>query len=227
MIDVNRLIEGEILSVYKPLQWTSFDVVNKIKSHFKKAQIKLKIGHAGTLDPLAEGLLIICTGKCTKQIEAIQALPKTYEAIFFLGATRPSFDKETEINETFATSHITDDIIQKAKAQLTGEIWQTPPIYSAIKRNGKPVYESARLGIHVELQPRKQIIHQFEITSVEMPLVKAIIDCSKGTYIRSLADDFGKLCQSGAYLDYLKRTKIGEYTADKVLQLSDFENISF
>jgi tRNA pseudouridine55 synthase len=225
MIDINNIIEGEILPMYKPLHWTSFDVVNKVKSIFKSQNIKLKIGHAGTLDPLAEGLLVVCTGKYTKQIESIQSMPKTYEAEFFLGATRPSFDRETEINQNFSIAHIQNAVIENAIEKLSGEIWQTPPIYSAIKRNGKPLYESARQGIDVVIEPRKQIIYSFIINAIELPIVKTTIECSKGTYIRSLANDFGLLCESGAYLHNLKRTKIGKYNTEEAYSIEDIEKL--
>ena len=187
-------IEGHTLLINKPLRWTSFDVVKKIRNTLRSAlQIKkIKVGHAGTLDPLADGLLIVCTGKFTKRINEFQAQEKEYTAEFTLGATTPSFDLETEINETFDYNHITEDMLKTTAESLTGNILQTPPIYSAIKQDGKRLYEHARKGEDVKIKERMVHVSKFEILKVEMPKVYVKIVCSKGTYIRSLAQTFGK-----------------------------------
>jgi tRNA pseudouridine55 synthase len=223
-----KFSEGETLLINKPLHWTSFDVVNKIRFAItKKAGIKkLKVGHAGTLDPLADGLLIVNTGKMTKNIEAIQSMPKEYTGVFFLGASRPSFDKETEIDRIFPLDSISYDEILAVGKSFLGKQEQLPPIYSAIKVEGKRLYKSAREGGEVSIQPRPIEIYEFEILKVEFPLVYFRILCSKGTYIRSIASDFGKKLSSGAYLDQLTRTKIGEFSLDNALDLGSFiENI--
>jgi len=193
---------GELLLVNKPYKWTSFDVVGKIRNSFKP--LKLKVGHAGTLDPLATGLLIICTGKMTKQIDTFQAEEKEYTGTLILGATTPSYDMETEPNEKFDISHINDEQIKAACAQFTGDIQQYPPAHSAIKIDGERLYEKARRGEDVT-------ITEFEITRIELPEVDFRVVCSKGTYIRSLVNDFGKALNSGAYLSKLRRTRSGNY----------------
>ena len=200
---------GELLLVNKPYKWTSFDVVGKIRNSFKP--LKLKVGHAGTLDPLATGLLIICTGKMTKQIDTFQAEEKEYTGTLILGATTPSYDMETEPDEKFDTSHITDEQIKAACAQFTGDIQQYPPAHSAIKIDGERLYEKARRGEEVELRLRSVTITEFEITRIELPEVDFRVVCSKGTYIRSLVNDFGKALNSGAYLSKLRRTRSGNY----------------
>ncbi|SDT66987.1 tRNA pseudouridine synthase B [Mucilaginibacter mallensis] len=200
---------GELLLVNKPYKWTSFDVVGKIRNSFKP--LKLKVGHAGTLDPLATGLLIICTGKMTKQIDTFQAEEKEYTGTLILGATTPSYDMETEPDEKFDTSHITDEQIRAACAQFTGDIQQYPPAHSAIKIDGERLYEKARRGEEVELRLRNVTITEFEITRIELPEVDFRVVCSKGTYIRSLVNDFGKALNSGAYLSKLRRTRSGNY----------------
>jgi tRNA pseudouridine55 synthase len=203
---------GAILLINKPLGWTSFDVVGKTRwLLYKKFGKKLKVGHAGTLDPLADGLLIICTGPFTKKITKFQDMEKEYTGVFMIGATRPSFDKETEIDETFPIDHVTAEKIRNAVKTFEGEIEQVPPIYSAIKIDGKRAYESARRGQELEMQSRKVTIYSMEITKVELPKVYFKVVCSKGTYIRSLARDFGKALGTGAYLDALTRTRIGNF----------------
>lgn len=209
-------LNGQILLIDKPLEWSSFQAVNALKWAIrKKFQLKkVKIGHAGTLDPLATGLLIICTGKFTKKIPELQGQVKEYTGTITLGATRPSYDMETEINETFPTEHITDEAIQTATEQFLGEIDQVPPVFSALKKDGKRLYELAREGKEVEIKSRKIEISEFEITRIEFPDVDFRVVCSKGTYIRSLAHDFGKALDSGAYLSALRRTKIGDFNVD-------------
>jgi tRNA pseudouridine55 synthase len=203
---------GAILLINKPLGWTSFDVVGKTRwLLYKKFGKKLKVGHAGTLDPLADGLLIICTGPFTKKITKFQDMEKEYTGVFMLGATRPSFDKETEIDGTFPIDHLTEERIRNAAKTFEGEIEQVPPIYSAIKIDGKRAYESARRGQELEMQARKVSIYSMEITKIELPKVYFRVVCSKGTYIRSLARDFGKALGTGAYLDSLTRTRIGNF----------------
>jgi tRNA pseudouridine55 synthase len=227
------LENGEVLLINKPLFFTSFDAVNKLKYAFVKAfnyhfyengkRIrKFKIGHAGTLDPLATGLLIICYGKKTKSINDFMGMDKEYTGSIFLGATRPSYDKETDVDQTFETSQITADLIYQTANDFLGEQMQIPPIFSAIKKNGIRAYQNARDGVEVEMTARKIKILEFEITKIDMPLVYFRIVCSKGTYIRSIAYDFGKKLQSGAYLDSLCRTKIGEFELVKAFNLEDF-----
>ncbi|WP_421808601.1 tRNA pseudouridine(55) synthase TruB [Flagellimonas sp.] len=209
-------LEGQILLIDKPLEWSSFQAVNALKWAIRKkfGLKKIKIGHAGTLDPLATGLLIICTGKFTKKIPELQGQVKEYTGTFTLGATTPSYDMETEVNETFPTKHITDDAINEATKQFLGEIEQVPPIFSALKKDGKRLYELAREGKQVEIKSRKIEILEFEITRIARPEVDFRVVCSKGTYIRSLAHDFGKALGSGAYLSELRRTKIGDFNVN-------------
>ena len=213
--------EGTTLLVNKPKTWTSFDVVNKIRYGLKRAlnTKKIKVGHAGTLDPLATGLLIICTGKSTKKLAGFQGLDKEYTGIITVGATRPSYDLETEIDATFPTDHISATLIEEARITFLGEQDQLPPIFSAIKVDGQPIYRKARQGKDVEVKSRRIIIHDFEITQVELPDIHFRVICSKGTYIRSLAYDFGKALNSGAYLKELCRTKIGTYKLDNAWEL--------
>ena len=201
---------ARVILVDKPIGWTSFQAVKKVKYGIKAR----KIGHAGTLDPLASGLLILCTGKMTKQIEGIQAQNKEYTGTIVLGASTPSIDLETEIDQTYPTEHITQDAIENAARDFTGEITQTPPIYSAVKIDGKRAYEIARKGGDAEIKSRQVQIYDFEIIGVEMPQVHFRIACSKGTYIRSIARDFGYHLRSGAYLTNLRRTKIGDYCVE-------------
>lgn len=217
-------IEGHTLLINKPLRWTSFDVVKKIRNTLRTAlQVKkIKVGHAGTLDPLADGLLIVCTGKFTKLINEFQAQEKEYTAEFTLGATTPSFDLETEINETFEYNHITEEMLKTTAASLTGNILQTPPIYSAIKQDGKRLYEYARKGEDVKIKERMVHVSKFELVKVEMPKVHVKIVCSKGTYIRSLAQTFGKNLNSGAHLSQLTRTRIGKFELSQAIDIQEF-----
>jgi tRNA pseudouridine55 synthase len=219
-------LEGQILLIDKPLTWTSFQAVNKLKYILKREYNlpkKFKIGHAGTLDPLATGLLIICTGKFTKRITEIQSQAKEYTGTITVGATTPSYDLETEVNATFSTEHITEELIQETVKQFMGEIDQKPPVFSAIKKDGKRLYEHARAGEEVEIAFRKTTIHEFEITRIALPEIDFRVVCSKGTYIRSLAFDFGKALNSGAYLSVLRRTKIGDYSVTNAIVADAFE----
>jgi len=207
-------LEGQILLIDKPLTWSSFQAVNKLKYILKRKYDlpkKFKIGHAGTLDPLATGLLIICTGKFTKKIAEIQAQAKEYTGTITVGATTPSYDLETEVDATFPTEHISEALILETTKQFLGEIDQKPPVFSAIKKDGKRLYEHARAGEEVEIATRKTTIHEFEITRIALPEIDFRVKCSKGTYIRSLAFDFGIALNSGAHLTALRRTKIGDY----------------
>ena len=217
---------GQVLLIDKPLNWTSFQAVNKIKyALINKVGLpkKFKIGHAGTLDPLASGLLLICTGKFTKKISELQGQAKEYTGTFFIGATTPSYDLETEIDETFPISHIDNELIHETVKQFLGEINQKPPIYSAIKKDGVRLYEHARAGEVVEIEFRKTTIHEFEITRIALPEIDFRVVCSKGTYIRSLAFDFGKALNSGAHLTSLRRTKIGDYSIENAIDVIEFE----
>lgn len=215
--------EGEILLINKPYTWSSFQAVNKLKHGLKKhpsllldgKYVHLKIGHAGTLDPLATGLLIVCTGKKTKEISSFQNLNKEYTGTFYLGATTPCFDKEKEVDAHYPISHITEELIMKTAQKFIGIQQQTPPLYSAVLVDGTRAYEFAREGKEVELKSREIEIKSFEITEIKLPHVSFKISCSKGTYIRSIARDFGKALNSGAYLTELCRTKIGEYSLTK------------
>jgi tRNA pseudouridine55 synthase len=222
---VQDFLDGQILLINKPLGWTSFDVVKKIKNliRTKYSLKKLKVGHAGTLDPLASGLLIVCTGKFTKQISELQGQAKIYTGDITLGGTTPSYDLETEIDTKFETNHITENLIKETTAQFIGEIEQKPPIFSALKRGGERLYEKARRGESFEIQARKVSVHSFDIKAIEMPKVSFEIKCSKGTYIRSIAYDFGTALNSGAHLSKLCRTAIGNYQLADALDVSDFE----
>ena len=218
--------EGQILLIDKPLTWSSFQAVNKVKYALIKnlgLPKKFKIGHAGTLDPLASGLLIICTGKFTKRIPELQGQVKEYTGTITVGATTPSYDLETEVDATFPTAHITADLIAQARQQFIGEIQQVPPVFSALKKDGKRLYEHARAGEEVEIAARKIEILEFELTRVELPEVDFRVVCSKGTYIRSLAFDFGKALQSGGHLTALRRTKIGDFSVENGVLPTDFE----
>ncbi|MGO4817421.1 tRNA pseudouridine(55) synthase TruB [Flavobacterium sp. W22_SRS_FP1] len=217
---------GQILLIDKPLKWSSFQAVNKLKyALINKLGLpkKIKIGHAGTLDPLATGLLLICTGKFTKRITELQGQAKEYTGTFFIGATTPSYDLETEVDETFETTHINESLILETVKQFMGEIDQKPPIFSAIKKNGIRLYEHARAGETVEIATRKTSIHEFEITRIELPEIDFRVVCSKGTYIRSLAFDFGLAMKSGAHLTVLRRTKIGNYDVTNAINAELFE----
>lgn len=216
--------EGAVLLVDKPQGWTSFDVVNKIRGKIRSLfQIKnIKVGHAGTLDPMATGLLIVCTGKDTKRINEYQDRAKEYTGTITFGATTPSYDAESEIDATFPFEHITADLLEKAKAQFLGEIEQVPPMFSAIKVDGQPLYKMARKGESIKVDARKVHIYSIEFTRVELPEVDFTVHCSKGTYIRSLAYDLGKTLKSGGYLSALRRTKIGEFEVDKAKNVSEW-----
>ncbi len=223
---------GQVLLIDKPLHWTSFQVVNKLRWEIRQAFNikKIKVGHAGTLDPLATGLLVLCTGKMTKQIDTFQAQIKEYTGTIVIGSTTPSFDLETEINETFLTSHITESLIKETTKQFIGDIQQYPPVFSAIKKDGKRLYEFARAGEDVEIKPRSVNISEFEITNIDTSKVNKTgaipvdfrVVCSKGTYIRSLANDFGKALQSGAHLSALRRTKIGDFDVKNAINIEKF-----
>ncbi|TRX37744.1 tRNA pseudouridine(55) synthase TruB [Flavobacterium restrictum] len=219
-------LNGQILLIDKPLHFTSFQAVNKLKyALINKVRLpkKFKIGHAGTLDPLASGLLLVCTGKFTKRITELQGQAKEYTGTFYIGATTPSYDLETEIDQTFPISHIDEAFIHETVTQFLGEIDQKPPIYSAIKKDGVRLYEHARAGETIEIASRKTTIHEFEITRIALPEVDFRVVCSKGTYIRSLAFDFGVALQSGSHLTVLRRTKIGDYNVANAVDVTDFE----
>jgi tRNA pseudouridine55 synthase len=222
----------EIILIDKPYRWTSFDVVKKIRNLLTQKQKaetgikpKLKVGHAGTLDPLATGLLIVCTGSFTKRIDEIQAAEKEYTGTIVLGATRPSYDMETEIDQHFDISHIDEKKIAEVALSFTGNILQTPPAHSAVKVDGVRAYKKARKGHAVEIKPKTIHIREFEITSVNLPEVHFRVVCSKGTYIRSLANDLGKALQSGAYLSALCRTRIGEFSLKDALNMDAFREL--
>jgi tRNA pseudouridine55 synthase len=217
--------DGQVLLIDKPLTWSSFQAVNKLKYALKRRyqfSKTFKIGHAGTLDPLATGLLIICTGKFTKKIPEIQGQTKEYTGTITVGATTPSYDLETEVDATFPVNHITEDLIRATAQTFEAEIMQKPPVFSAIKKDGKRLYEHARAGEEVEIEARKTTIYEFEITRIALPEIDFRVTCSKGTYIRSLAFDFGKALQSGGHLTALRRTKIGEYSVNEALTPDDF-----
>lgn len=224
MLTKEDYLSGQILLIDKPLNWTSFQVVNKLRWEIRQAFNikKIKVGHAGTLDPLATGLLVICTGKMTKQIDTFQGQAKEYTGTFVLGSTTPSFDLETEINETFPTAHISEDLIHKTTKQFIGDIQQLPPVFSALKKDGKRLYEFARAGEDVEIKPRAVSISEFEITKISDLNINFRVVCSKGTYIRSLANDFGQALNSGAHLSALRRTKIGDFTIEDGMSIDTF-----
>ncbi|MGN6340250.1 MAG: tRNA pseudouridine(55) synthase TruB [Ginsengibacter sp.] len=215
----NTFEEGRVILIDKPLHWTSFDVVRKIRNLIK---IK-KVGHAGTLDPLATGLLIVCTGKCTKKINQFMAQEKEYTGQIILGAVTPTYDLESEPRDFKSIDGITPKLIAEAAQNFIGEILQTPPIHSAIKQKGKPVYLQARKGIDVIIEPRKISIKSFEITAIEIPVVSFKVVCSTGTYIRSLANDFGAALGCGGYLSELRRTRIGNFKAADAMSIVKFE----
>lgn len=215
---------GQILLFDKPLEWTSFQLVNKvrwlIRSHCGIK--KIKVGHAGTLDPLATGLLIICTGKFTKRIQELQGQEKEYTGTFTLGATTPSYDLETEVDNTFPIDHLNEEVLNNAIPQFLGEIEQYPPVFSALKKDGKRLYEYARKGEEVKIDSRKVSISSFTLTRIDLPEVDFQVSCSKGTYIRSLAHDFGKAVESGGHLSALRRTKIGDFNVNDSYNLDRF-----
>lgn len=219
--------QGYILCVDKPYEWSSFDVVKKIKSILKfKCDIpKPKVGHAGTLDPLATGVLIVCIGKATKKIESIQEMEKTYTGEFTLGAITPSYDREHPVSETFPTEHITDSLIKETASTFIGEQLQTPPVYSAVKVGGKRAYKFARKDQEVKLNPKQVHIYDFETGELKDSMVEFKIKCSKGTYIRSIARDFGEKINSGAYLNSLRRTEIGKYSITEAANIENLESL--
>ena len=215
---------GEMILIDKELNWTSFDVVSKLRNSIKKKLNikKIKVGHAGTLDPLATGLLIICTGKMTKRINEFSGLNKTYVGKMTIGSTTPSYDLETKPNVYYPTEHINKNLIIETAKKFVGKIDQKPPVFSAVKKDGVRLYKLARKGVKVEVEKREIIIHDFLISSINFPEVEFSLNCSKGTYIRSLAHDFGKELGSGAHLSELRRTSIGDYSVDKSLKLMEF-----
>ena len=218
MNNKNSYEEGKVLLINKPLHWTSFDAVRKIRNIIR---IK-KVGHAGTLDPLATGILIICTGKFTKKINEYQAKEKEYTGSFTLGAVTPTYDLESEPQDFKNFDFVTQELLDETAVKFLGEIDQVPPIHSAIKQKGKPVYLAARKGHEVKLEPRKINIKEFEITKMELPVVFFKVVCTTGTYIRSLANDFGAALGCGAYLSSLCRTRIGEFTLEQSVTIEEF-----
>ena len=229
MLTKDDYLSGQVLLIDKPLNWTSFQVVNKLRWEIRQAFNikKIKVGHAGTLDPLATGLLVICTGKMTKQIDTFQGQIKEYTGTLVLGSTTPSFDLETEIDKTFPTDHISEELIHQTTKQFIGEIQQYPPVFSALKKDGKRLYEFARAGETVEIKPRTVSVSEFEIIKVDELNIAFRVVCSKGTYIRSLANDFGKALNSGAHLSKLRRTKIGDFDVKEALSIEKFiDNLS-
>jgi len=225
MKTVEEYLEGQVLLIDKPLEWTSFQVVNKVRWLIRKEfnLKKLKVGHAGTLDPLATGLLILCVGKFTKKIDTFQAQHKEYTGTITLGATTASYDLETEIDHKFSLDGLTSEKIYAATAQFIGDLMQRPPIFSALKKDGKRLYELARKGETVDIPMRNIHISDFEITKIDLPNIDFRVACGKGTYIRSLAHDFGKALACGGHLSALRRTKIGDYSVDNALEIAAFE----
>ena len=217
-------MKGELILIDKDINWTSFDVVSKIRNFIKKKfnLKKIKVGHAGTLDPLATGLLIICYGKMTKEIDSFVGLDKSYSGKMIIGSSTPSYDLETKPNVFYQTDHINEKLIYDKADEFIGEIMQKPPIFSAVKKNGVRSYKLARKGEQVNLQERKITIRDFKITEINFPELSFEVNCSKGTYIRSLINDFGKALKSGAHLTELRRTKIGEFSVNDSLKIMDF-----
>ena len=218
-------LSGQVILIDKPLNWTSFQVVNKVRWLIKKniGVKKIKVGHAGTLDPLATGLLILCCGKMTKEIERFQGQEKTYSGTFQLGATTPSYDLETEIDQTYPTDHINPTLVEATKTQFMGDIDQYPPVFSALKKEGKRLYEYARKGEQVEIPSRKVNVSAFSIDASALPQLSFEVSCSKGTYIRSLAHDFGQALNSGAHLSALCRERIGDFHLKNAMSIETFE----
>ncbi len=216
-------VSGEIIGIDKPLRWTSFDAVKRLRGVIQRrlGVKKFKIGHAGTLDPLATGVLIVCTGKATRRIEELQSGEKEYVASLMLGATTPSFDLETDVDATFPTEHITPELIEEILPQFRGNISQIPPIYSAVKIDGKRAYKYARKGKEVELKPKELVISEIEVLKFEMPILELRVVCSKGTYIRALARDIGEALHSGAHLVGLRRTRVGDVKIEDCLSVDD------
>ncbi|MBP5482294.1 MAG: tRNA pseudouridine(55) synthase TruB [Paludibacteraceae bacterium] len=222
-----NFLDGEILYFDKPLEWTSFDLVNKVRYMIKRklGVKKFKIGHAGTLDPLATGVLVVCTGKATKRIEELQYQTKEYVATLRLGATTPSFDLEQEIDAEYPTEHVTREMVEETLKSFLGEIQQIPPVYSAVKVNGKRAYDYARKGNEVELKPKLLVIDEIELLDCQLPYITIRVVCSKGTYIRALARDIGVALKSGAHLTSLRRTRVGEFKVENCISLEQFQNI--
>ncbi len=227
--DVKEIENGLIIPVYKPLFWSSFDVVKTIRFFFKKKYglRKIKVGHAGTLDPLATGLLLVCTGKKTKQIEKLQALKKTYYTTFHFGATTPSFDLETDINQVYNIDHISNNQIKQTIKKFKGKFLQKPPLYSAIKKNGEKLYNLARKGINInDIKQRKIEIFEFSIIKNNFPEIDFKITCSKGTYVRSIANDLGKCLEAGAFVKHLERFSIGNYDLSNSISINNFKSFN-
>ncbi|MES2006120.1 MAG: tRNA pseudouridine(55) synthase TruB [Bacteroidota bacterium] len=219
MQPIAKFIEGQVLLFDKPMEWTSFDVVRKVRNLIRVP----KVGHAGTLDPLATGLLILCTGKFTKKINEYMGMEKEYTGTFTLGSVTPTYDLESEPQDHKNYSHLTAEMIRAATTQFTGAIMQTPPIHSAIKQAGKPVYLAARKGVDVKLEPRPVTIYSFTIEKIELPVIHFRVVCSTGTYIRSLANDFGAALGVGGYMSSLRRTRIGSFEVANAQSIEDFE----
>lgn len=217
-------VAGEVLAIYKPYTWTSFQIVNKVRYHLsRKLGVKrFKVGHAGTLDPLATGVLLVCTGKATKRIEELQSHTKEYIADIMLGATTPSFDMEHPVNATFPTEHITEELVREKLQTFVGCIAQRPPLFSACKVDGKRAYDLARKGSEMELAPKQVQIDEIELMECNLPQIKIRCVCGKGTYIRSLARDIGEALGSGAYLTGLTRTRVGEYRIEDCINPDEF-----
>lgn len=217
-------IAGEVLAIYKPYTWTSFQIVNKVRYHLsRKFGVKrFKVGHAGTLDPLATGVLLVCTGKATKRIEELQSHTKEYVADIMLGATTPSFDMEHPVNATYPVEHITEGLVREALQQFIGNIAQRPPLFSACKVDGKRAYDLARKGSDMELAPKQVQIDEIELLECNLPQIKIRVVCGKGTYIRSLARDIGEALDSGAYLTGLTRTRVGEHGVENCINPEEF-----
>ncbi len=220
-------LNGQLILIDKPLEWSSFQAVNAVKWAIRKRyQLKkIKVGHAGTLDPLASGLLLICAGKFTKRIHEFQGMPKEYEGTITLGSSTPSYDLETEMDNVYPINHITHELIHNTKALFLGKIAQKPPIFSALKKDGKRMYEYAREGKELEIKARFIEVLEFEILDINLPELRFRIKCSKGTYIRSIAHDFGKALNSGGHLSSLRRTKIGDYNVNKAVTPADFKEM--
>lgn len=220
-------MEGQLILIDKPLNWSSFQAVNAVKWAIRKRfQLKkIKVGHAGTLDPLASGLLLICAGKFTKRIHEFQGMPKEYEGTITLGSSTPSYDLETEVDNVYTTDHITHELIHKTKALFLGKIAQKPPVFSALKKDGKRMYEYAREGKELEIKARFVEVLEFEILEINLPVLRFRIRCSKGTYIRSIAHDFGKALNSGGHLSSLRRTKIGDYNVNNAVAPANFKEM--
>jgi len=214
--------EGKILLIDKPLEWSSFDAVKKIRNTINKKFKKLKVGHAGTLDPLATGLLIMCVGKMTKRINEFQDMEKEYTGEMVIGKTTPSFDLETEVDCEKDISEVTPELVRETTSKFTGSIMQVPPIFSAVKVDGERLYMKARRGEEVKIEAKEITIHEFEITEINLPVIKFRVVCSKGTYIRSLVRDFGEALCTGAYMSALRRTRIGPFQVSNAYAVQEF-----